>query len=55
MIDYRKMMHLYERGVSKNCLAVSFKCKWETVDRAVERIASKWGVRKTSLRNLRTK
>ena len=43
MIDYRKMMHLYERGVSKNCLAVSFKCKWETVDRAVERIASKWG------------
>ena len=24
MIDYRKMMHLYERGVSKNCLTLSF-------------------------------
>ena len=43
MIDYRKMMHLYESGVSKNCLAVTFKCKWETVDRAVNRIIERWG------------
>ena len=42
-MDYRKMMHLYERGVTKNCLAVTFSCKWETVDRAINRIIERWG------------
>ena len=43
MLDYRKMMHLYERGASKNNLATIFGCKWETVDRAITRINEMWG------------
>lgn len=43
MLDYRKMMLLYERGSTKNNLAEIFKCKWETVDRAITRIKEKWG------------
>ena len=38
MIDYRKMMHLYEKGVTTNCLAVALNSKWETVNRAVRRM-----------------
>lgn len=43
MLDYRKMMLLYERGSTKNNLAETFNCKWETVDRAITRIKEKWG------------
>lgn len=43
MIDYRKMLHLYEQGVTTNCLATTFKCKWETVDRSIKRIIERWG------------
>ena len=43
MLDYRKMMHLYERGASKNNLATIFGCKWMTVDRAITRINEMWG------------
>lgn len=43
MIDYRKMMLLYERGTSKNNLATIFNCKWETINRAITRIKEKWG------------
>ena len=35
MLDYRRMMHLHERGESKNNLATIFGCKWKTVDRAI--------------------
>lgn len=43
MLDYRKMMLLYERGSTKNNLAEIFNCKWETVDRAITRIKERWG------------
>lgn len=43
MLDYRKMMLLYEKGSTKNNLAAIFNCKWETVDRAITRIMDKWG------------
>ena len=43
MLDYRKMMLLYEKGSTKNNLAAIFNCKWETVDRAITRIRDKWG------------
>ena len=43
MLDYRKMMLLYEKGSTKNNLAEIFSCKWETVDRAITRIRDKWG------------
>ena len=43
MLDYRKMMMLYERGITKNNLATIFNCRWKTVDRAITRIKEKWG------------
>lgn len=43
MLDYRKMMLLYERGSTKNNLAEIFNCKWKTVDRAITRIQERWG------------
>lgn len=43
MLDYRKLMLLYERGSTKNNLAEIFNCKWETIDRAITRIKERWG------------
>ena len=43
MLDYKKMMLLYERGSTKNNIAEIFSCKWETVDRAITRIKERWG------------
>ena len=43
MLDYRKMMHLHERGASKNNLATIFGFKWKTVDRVITRINEMWG------------